>query len=129
MLLLVGDDALLLPVLKPVVPGNPGVVFVDLAVAVLPLVVLGAVDADPAKPAAWSVPLTRMLASMNPDCPLWAGSEMRNVSFQPALEAALAKDEPLGAMLLAERWIAPIPAWAEVALVTLLSEKEAEAVG
>src|SRR5580692_3558863 len=41
------DDRLLFPLLQPKVPGNPTVVFVDLAVAVAPVVELAGPDAEP----------------------------------------------------------------------------------
>jgi hypothetical protein len=45
------EDGLLLGVLEPVVAGDPGVVLVGLAVAVLPGMPLGGGDADPQKEA------------------------------------------------------------------------------
>jgi hypothetical protein len=47
--MLAGEDAnaLLLVVAEPVVAGHPGVVLVDLAEAVLPVVELAGADADP----------------------------------------------------------------------------------
>jgi hypothetical protein len=41
------EDGLLLLVFEPVVAGDPGIVFVGLAVAVLPRVPLGGGDAEP----------------------------------------------------------------------------------
>src|SRR5262249_10172600 len=46
-----GDDGLLLGVVEPVVAGDPGVVLVGLAVAVLPGVPLARADADPGQEA------------------------------------------------------------------------------
>jgi hypothetical protein len=51
--MLAGEDAnaLLLVVAEPMVAGHPGVVLVDLAEAVLPIVELAGADADPAEEA------------------------------------------------------------------------------
>ena len=45
------DDGILFPLLEPVITGNERIVFVGFAVAILPLVILGAGEFHPAQQA------------------------------------------------------------------------------